>query len=84
MPNLRGASPVSRDKGGRSYIVQTVSRGGSGRRHCEHQGAEVQGEGTRARGTRGVVGQARRVVGGMQGAAGTGMVDYRYEFGGLG
>ena len=26
MPNLRGASPVGRDVGGRSYAAQTVSR----------------------------------------------------------
>ena len=26
-PNLRGASPVGRDEGGRSYATHTVSRG---------------------------------------------------------
>ena len=26
MPNLRGASPVGREEGGRSYTAQTISR----------------------------------------------------------
>ena len=28
VPNLRGASPVGRDKGDRSYVARTVSRSG--------------------------------------------------------
>ena len=27
VPNLRGASPVGRDEGGRSYATQTVGKG---------------------------------------------------------
>ena len=30
MPNLRGASPVGRGDGGRSYVARAVGRGGGG------------------------------------------------------
>ena len=33
MPNLRGASPVGRDDGGRSYAAWAVGRGRPGRHH---------------------------------------------------
>ena len=37
MPNLRGASPVGRGDGGRSYVAQTVGRNGP---NLQHRGSE--------------------------------------------
>ena len=38
MPNLRGASPVGHEGGGRSYVAQTVGRSEPGRRRHGHGG----------------------------------------------
>ena len=38
MPNLRGASPVSRDDGDRSYVARTVSSGRPYRRRRDRGG----------------------------------------------
>ena len=68
--------------GNHSYAAQTVSRDQPSQRRREHRGAKARGEGNRVRGTRGAVGQAWGVAGGMQRAAGTSMVRFGYEFGG--